>query len=175
MITEATTSAPEHGIDSRSEPGLLIELAPNCSMTPEGALVFVGAVAAATFGVAAFFTAQGFWPVLPFAGLEVGLLAWAVRRSMRHGQRRERIRIDGSSIIVESTDPAGNEPVVFPRHWARVKLHGPRAASHPSRLTIESHGRVREVGRFLTEDQRRTLASRLKQLVGNVNESPSLG
>jgi uncharacterized membrane protein len=40
---------------------------------------------------------------------------------------------------------------------------------------IESHGRAREVGRFLTEAERRALAARLKTLVGNVDESPSLG
>ena len=39
---------------------------------------------------------------------------------------------------------------------------------------LESHGRACEVGRFLTEDERRSLAARLKQLVGNVNESPAL-
>jgi uncharacterized membrane protein len=39
---------------------------------------------------------------------------------------------------------------------------------------LESHGRACEVGRFLREDERRNLAVRLKQLVGNVNESPAL-
>ncbi len=159
-----------------SAPGYLyIEVAPNCSLTARGAVGFVAVVAIATFSVAIFFTAQGFWPVLPFAGLEIALLAWAVRASMRDGQRRERITIDDRSIVIESNDPRKPEPSVFPRHWAKVKLHGPQAASYPSRLTIESHGRVREVGRFLTDDQRRALASRLKQLVGNVDESPSLG
>jgi hypothetical protein len=30
------------------------------------------------------------------------------------------------------------------------------------------------VGRFLTEEERRSLAARLKQVVGNMNESPAL-
>ena len=70
--------------------------------------------------------------------------------------------------------PHGERSSVFPRHWSRVTLHAPPAALHPSRLLIESHGRACEVGRFLTEDERRSLAVRLKQLVGNVNESPAL-
>jgi uncharacterized membrane protein len=37
---------------------------------------------------------------------------------------------------------------------------------------LESRGQACEVGRFLTEDERRTLAARLKQLVGTVNEPP---
>ena len=39
---------------------------------------------------------------------------------------------------------------------------------------LESRGRTAEVGRFLTEDERRSLAARLKQLVGNANEPPAL-
>jgi uncharacterized membrane protein len=37
---------------------------------------------------------------------------------------------------------------------------------------LESRGQACEVGRFLTQDERRTLAARLKQLVGNENEPP---
>lgn len=151
-----------------------IELAPNCSLTDRGARLFLGAVAAGTFTVAGFFTAQGFWPVLPFAGIEVAVLAWATRLSMRRGRLRECIRIGAKTIVVESNGLDAASRAVFPRQWARVKLHGPLTALHPSRLTIESHGRVREVGRFLSEDQRRELARRLKQLVGNVNK-PSVG
>ena len=33
---------------------------------------------------------------------------------------------------------------------------------------------IPEVGSFLTEDERRSLAARLKQVVGNMNESPAL-
>jgi uncharacterized membrane protein len=63
--------------------------------------------------------------------------------------------------------------VVFPRHWAQVKLRRPAAKQHPSRLTIESHGRECELGSFLTEEERRGLALRLQRLIGRVNESPS--
>jgi hypothetical protein len=46
--------------------------------------------------------------------------------------------------------------------------------SHPSRLTIESMGRVCEVGPFLTEEDKRGLARRLAVLIGRVSESPPL-
>jgi uncharacterized membrane protein len=47
-------------------------------------------------------------------------------------------------------------------------------AQHLSRLTIESHGRACEVGRFLTDDERLRLAARLERLVGKTSESPVL-
>lgn len=149
-------------------------LSPRCSLTARTARIFIGIVATTTFSVALFFTWQGFWPVLPFAGLEIALLIWAVRASMRKGQERETITITADSVTVQHYTVDGEWHSVFPRHWAKVKLHTPLTAVHPSRLTLELHGRVCEVGRFLTEDERRSLAVRLKQLVGNVNESPAL-
>ena len=151
-----------------------IELAPNCSLSPQGARLFVGSLAAVTFGVAAFFAAHGFWPVLPFAGLEIGLLAWAVRSSMRRGAEREVIVVSEAEVVVERRAVGGSRRTVFPRHWARVTLRGPLRAQHPSRLTIESHGRACEIGRFLTEEERLALATRLARLVGKTSESPAL-
>jgi uncharacterized membrane protein len=151
-----------------------IELAPNCSLTPRAARLFVGSLATVTFAVAGFFALQGFWPVLPFAGLEIGLLAWAVRASMRRGSEREVIVVSEAQVVVERRSPNGSRLSVFPRHWARVTLRDPQPAQHPSRLTIESHGRSCEVGRFLTEDERRRLADRLGRLVGKTSESPAL-
>jgi len=150
------------------------ELTARCSLTPHTARIFVATMAAGTFAVAGFFTLQGYWPVLPFAGLEIGLLIWAVRASMRKGAEREIIIITDDSVLVERYTVHGRGSSVFPRHWVKVKLHIPPTALHPSRLNLESHGRACEVGRFLTEEERRGLAVRLKQLVGNVNESPAL-
>ena len=151
-----------------------IELVPRCSLTPASARVFIAVVAVTTFAVAAPFALQGMWPVLLFAGLEIALLAWAVRASMREGSKRETIAIDEQSITIRRSDPAGEHFLVFPRHGSAVKLHAPSTALHPSRLVLESRGAACEVGRFLTEDERRTLAARLKQLVGNTNEPSAL-
>ena len=150
------------------------ELRPRCSLTPRTAGIFIASMAAATFAVAGFFALQGFWPVLPFAGAEIALLAWAVRASMRKGKERETITITEETVVIHQLTVHNEQRSVFPRHWVKVKLHAPPTALHPSRLILESSGRVCEVGRFLTEDERRGLAVRLKQLVGNVNESPAL-
>jgi uncharacterized membrane protein len=166
MVTTSSLAAPTCGHR--------IELVPNCSLTPRAARLFVGSVALATFTVAAFFAAQGLWPVLAFAGLEIGLLAWAVGISRRRGAEREVILVSAEDVVVERCGPAGSSRAVFPRHWSRVTLRGPQAALHPSRLTLESHGRACEVGRFLTEDERRDLAGRLRLLVGKTGESPAL-
>jgi len=168
MVTMSHDTATEPAVSHR------IELAPNCSLTPRGARLFVGSLAAVTFGVASFFAAQGLWPVLPFAGLEIGLLAWAVRASMARGAEREVIVVSDTEVVVERSARGSRRRTVFPRHWARVTLRGPLQARYASRLTIESHGRACEVGSFLTEDERLRLAARLARLVGRTSESPVL-
>jgi uncharacterized membrane protein len=156
-----------------SEPYFLV-LTPRCSLTPASAGVFIAIVGGTCFAVAGVVAAQGFWPVLPFAGLEIGLLTWAVRASMREGSTRETIEIDEQRITIRRCDRRGEHFSVFPRHGSRVTLRTPQTALHPSRLVLESRGRACEVGRFLTEDARQSLAARLQQLVGNVNEPPAL-
>jgi uncharacterized membrane protein len=155
-------------------PTRVIELAARCSLTPKTARIFVASVAAPTFALAGLLTLQGFWPILAYAVAEMALLIWALRASLRAGRRRETITISEQSVTIRRYGVGPENASVFPRHWTRVTLHAPLVALHPSRLTLESHGRACEVGQFLTEDERRNLAVRLKHLVGNVNESPAL-
>ena len=156
------------------EPVERIELAPNCSLTRHAAVVFFATVAFVTLSVAAIFVVQGYWPVLPFAGLELVVLGWALAASMRRRHWRERIEVSDDEIAIETALGGELTRVVFSRHWARIKLRAPFYALHPSRLTIESHGRSVEIGGFLNEEERRRLALRLKRLVGSTSQSPTL-
>jgi uncharacterized membrane protein len=151
-----------------------IEISPNCSLSAQGALLFFASLCFITFGVAGFFVIKGFWPVLPFAGLEMLVLGWALRVSLARRHQRETITVSDAEVSVEQRSGEERLQVVFPRHWAQVKLRRPSSRLHPSRLMIESHGRGCEVGSFLTEEERRGLAIRLERLIGRVNESPAL-
>jgi uncharacterized membrane protein len=155
--------------------GLLrIEICPNCSLSVRQAVMFFGSLCFISFAVAGMLAIQGFWPVLPFAGLEMIVLGWALKTSLGRRFHRQTITVSDADVSVESRDRAYCSQVVFPRHWAQVKLRRPASRLHPSRLTIESHGRQCELGSFLTEAERRGLALRLQRLVGRINESPSL-
>lgn len=151
-----------------------IELSPNCSLTPVTARLFIASLALVTFPVAGYFAFHGFWPILVVAVLEIAAVWWAVGLSMRAGKEREVIVVSADSVVVERRGLSQTSRLVFPRHWSTVKLRDPQPALHPSRLLIESHGRACEVGRFLTEDERRGLAERLRRLVGRMSESPAL-
>jgi uncharacterized membrane protein len=152
---------------------LRIEICPNCSLTVSGARVFFGIACIAPCGIAALLALKGFWPVLPFAGLEMALLGWALSAGLQRRFHSQTITVTEADVSIDTRVRARCEHVVFPRHWAQVKLRRPAARLHPSRLTIESHGRRCELGSFLTEEERRGLALRLQRVIGRVNESPS--
>ncbi len=103
--------------------------------------------------------------------LVLGLALWL---SMRRRLHTEIIRISDDQAIVAVHTSQTDRSFEFPRHWAQVKLRRAKSPWHPSRLSIQSHGRVCELGRFLTEEARCALARRLKRLVGGVSESPQL-
>jgi uncharacterized membrane protein len=149
------------------------DLAPHCSLSERGARLFFASVCVPTFGIAGAATVLGYWPVLPFAGAEMVLLGWALKTNMARRFEREHIEVTETEVILETSQRAPRR-VVFPRHWAQVKIRRPKSPLHPGKLVIESHGRGHEVGKFLTEEERRHLAAELKLLIGGMNQSPAL-
>jgi uncharacterized membrane protein len=151
-----------------------IELAPNCSLTPPAARLFFTSICVFSLAVASVCVFHGFWPVLPFWGLEMLVLGLALRSSMQRRLYTQTVLITDSVISLVTRSKHGEAKQQFARHWAKVRLRSPHARLYPSRLMIESSGRAFEVGSFLTEEERCRLADRLCTLVGGMNESPPL-
>lgn len=153
---------------------LTIQIAPNCSLGPQSAALFFASICLVSFSIAVALTLRGMWPILPFAGLEMLVLGWALRASLQRRHYSQTILLTDDRVRIELRKGSLCEQFEFPRHWAQVKLHHADTPLHPSRLTIESHGRSCEIGGFLTEEDRRALAGRLARSVGRINESPPL-
>jgi len=152
----------------------MIQIAPNCSLRPPSALLFFGSLCLVSFGIAGALAWHGMWPILPFAGLEMLVLGWALRVSLRRRNFSQTILVTEDRVTVQTRNGPVRQQFEFPRHWAQVKLRPADTRWHPSRLTVESHGRSCAIGGFLTEEERRALAGRLMRSVGRVNESPPL-
>ena len=152
-----------------------IDLQPNCSLKPAGAVLFFVSTCLFSLAFALFFVFHGFWPVLPFWALEMLALGLALRLSMQRGKYTQTVLVTDSQISLVTRSRRGTQKQEFARHWAKVRLRTPRTRLYPSRLMIESRGRAFEVGSFLTEEERFVLAVRLRNLVGGMNESPPLG
>jgi uncharacterized membrane protein len=143
----------------------VIEVRCNASLTRGQALAFFAVTLVASLAIALFWTFKGFWPVLPFAGLELFVLGVALGWSLRRGNYRELITISPDEVTIECGTKQARERERMPRTWARVELVQATHPWYPSRLYLSSHGRRHEVGAVLVESERRGLARRLHELL----------
>lgn len=113
------------------------------------------------FGLAIAFAMLGFWLVLPFAGLEIGLLAWALQVQRSREGDYETLVIDGDSVVLEWRTGRQSGRREMNRQWVRVVCDC-SAPSRNCRLCLSSHGHETEVGHYLSDEARQQLAATLR-------------
>jgi uncharacterized membrane protein len=144
-------------------------LKPNPPMKPKALLIVLAIVAAMNIAFAGYFLARGAWPVTPFMGLDVLLLAWAFRASSVAARRFERVTLTPDQLTVLRQPPKGaGDAVKFNPYWVRVDLE--QLTEHSNRLYVRSHGRELQVGSFLAPDLRKSFAAKLKDALGTVRD-----
>lgn len=121
-------------------------------------MIFLGMLAAAMGPYALLLASRGFWPVLPFAGLELGAMAVALHVSARRARCAETVEINDRNLRIRRQGPASNATDAFASGWVRVRLTPGSGRRHEHRLQVGSHGHWIELGRFLTEAERRRAA-----------------
>jgi uncharacterized membrane protein len=136
-------------------------LRPSPPMDSRTLLAILIAVALFNIAFASSFILKGAWPIAPFMGLDVALLAWAFRASKRAALRSEHITVTPSRVEVEQRSPEGAVTrAEFNPYWVRVDLQQVTELSH--KLFLRSHGRSLQVGSFLAPATREGFAEALK-------------
>lgn len=109
----------------------------------------------------------GAWPVLPFLGLELALLALALGLSRRSGNAIEAITLSRQALTVRRVDHWGAETSVsFAPHWLQVIVE--TVDEDNSRLVLRSHGQSLTIARFLLPHERVALARALRRELARV-------
>lgn len=142
-----------------------IILTPNGSMGPRGARVLMFGMAVAMGGIALFFTAMGAWLVLPFSGAEWALLAVALWWVQRKLAVVEIITLRDQSVSVEVRRFRAGQCYRYDKAWLRLERVYPEVRGHPSRLFLRRQRSSLEIGSFLVEAERDTLARELRRLL----------
>jgi uncharacterized membrane protein len=132
---------------------------PNRSLDVAARRWVLAAIAATTLGIAAFATAIGAWPVMPFAGLELALLALAFRVLESHDADFERLEIGEHEVRVEVREARSITRFEAHLPWARVVL---RERGARCTLQLAYAGRSVSLGRMLSDEGRRRLADNLR-------------
>lgn len=138
---------------------------PTRSLTWREAKRWLCAISVIPLSSGLLFLFHGVPMVLPFAGLEVGSLWLAFWYVHWTGQMREVIRLTPGYLIIEKGRHGPEQRYEYERAWVGVMLDETRGW-HPSRLRIGSHGKAADVGSFLTDGERRTLALALVNALG---------
>ena len=149
------------------------ELSANCSLSARQAVGVFAGIAGVSLTIAVGCALMGYWPVLPFAGLELALFGWAMRHTWRRAQRCERVLIDAQSVVIEryDADLALCENIELPRAWAKAALISDRENPGQTALAIGQRGRWVAFGRFLDDTEKRTLLRRLQQVLRDRSQS----
>lgn len=118
-------------------------------------------LAALCFGLAIGFALMGYWLTVPFAALEVAVLAWAFKVLRSRERDYETLLIDGDLMVLEWHAGTQGERREMNRQWASVECACNKSGRN-CRLNVSSHGRATEVGKYLSDEGRLQLAALLR-------------
>ena len=146
----------------RSTSGLRIIARPNHSSSWQANQLVLLALAVPSLGVGVILAFYGAWLVLPFAGLELSALGWALYRVNCKLQFRQVITLSEQNVCI---DEGRTTPV---RSW-RLERHGAALAVTPEqhpwegpRLAVYSAEERVPVGDFLNRDDALSLLGLLR-------------
>lgn len=123
------------------------------------------AIALCVLGIGVFFVRHGYWTVLPIAGLEIIVLGVAFYLCLYRSQVREVVTISADVVSVEKGRKRREQHWECQRAWARINIERAPIAWYPSRLLVACHGERVEIGRFLNEKERQSLAKEMQGMV----------
>ncbi|MGA0344163.1 MAG: DUF2244 domain-containing protein [Arenicellales bacterium] len=137
---------------------------PNCSLGMLAAWLMFGLFALVAVGIGTYMVMLGAWPVLPFLGLELALLAMAFVMLQKRARFFDLLVSEGDEVCVTKRDGKGDRKQRFHRYWMQVRVaSGPYW--YPSKLLVGSHGQFTEIGAELTEEDRLKTATQLRGLL----------
>ena len=105
----------------------------------------------------------GYWPPLPFAGAEVIALCGVFIALQQRGSSYQSVAVEDDAVVIESGRGGVCVQQRLPVYWARLELRPAQFRGHPTRLLIASRDKSVEIGSFLTEEERQSLARDLAQ------------
>jgi uncharacterized membrane protein len=145
-------------------------LRPSPPLSPRILFAVLMLVAFVNVAIALYFVLRGAWPIAPFLGADVALLAWAFRASLIAARREEHVTLTASLLRIARRPPNGrSDEIRFNPYWVRVQMDEP--PDHWSQLTIWSHGKGLKIGAFLAPDVRASFALTLKNALKQARET----
>ena len=145
----------------------LISLKPNSSLIGVNRIIFISSISIVCGGIALIFFFFGATLILPFAGLELGILFTAFYLSFKWSDKKEKIFISQDLVTIEK----GSNYAEY--KWQEFRSFTSFQVSKDRRdllkLSFRSKGEDIEVGSFLNEDDKNVLIEELTQIIDTLN------
>jgi uncharacterized membrane protein len=146
-------------------------ITPNMSLSPRGVRVVLGLFLAANAAVAAVFWLRGAWPIVPFLGLDVVLVAVAFAVCRRRARAFEEVRLTERELLVRRVAPGGaTEEHRFDPYWVRLARET-REEEGLVRLALTSHGRSLVIAHALSPPERASFAKALESAMARLRRA----
>jgi uncharacterized membrane protein len=156
LIPRVTASAMRFG--QATESGLLWSFRRNCAMKPSQLLAVLAFLSAVSLGVASAFWWQGAVFVMPFALIEVSMLAVAFFAYARHATDSETARLDANWLVIEQEIGGKRVETRFPRASVRIEP----LADSGNLIEVTARGDRLEFGRHVRADWRPLVAREMR-------------
>lgn len=105
-----------------------------------------------------YFWLQGASLIMPFALIELSVVAVAFTFYARHATDGEKISLQGTELVVEWDNAGRRERSAFKRDWVRVEPQ----TTDGSLIELSGNGRRVQIGRYLRPELRVVLAQEIR-------------
>ncbi len=149
-------SARNH-LENDSTPVEVIDLSANGGDNFSALKICLAALTCVIFVIAIIAALMGAWLILPFAGLEVALLALGARLAFLQNKDADRLAISPRFVHLTKQRKFKKTVHSFVLHWTWVRIQAGANRHEPARLQLGAHGTYTEFGEFLTDGAKHRL------------------
>jgi uncharacterized membrane protein len=130
----------------------------NCSLSPSQVAKAYGLLCVFTLAVGAGFLVVGIPYVIVFSIIEISAVGIALLFYARHATDHEHIALADNCLLIERIEAGALQQVRLDPYWTRIRLPNRRRAL----IELESRGVKVEVGGFISEEERHTVAEEMR-------------
>jgi uncharacterized membrane protein len=145
--------------------GYRLVLAPNRSMCWRELGLFYLFMCLLALAIGLFFALQGLWLVLPFSGLEMLVLGFALTIVSHKTNRRQVITFNNSKVRIEKGAYRCEQSWEFKAARVRLQYSVKDEINSRQKLELGAHDNYVEVGEFLNNVEKDALAFQLKECI----------
>jgi len=151
-------------IDTVQETGQIV-LAQDVALSWRQNFYFVSVLAIVTLSIGVYFSLQGAWLVLPYAGIEVIFLMSVFVYWYRRSHKIEVIKFDRQKLVLEKGVSHPESIRDFERFWLKAELAHHAHKWYITRVILRCRNESLEIGEFLNSDDKKQLIKHIREIM----------